>query len=100
MLLWRDPDVAIAPFAEFPQLLYLEMIVLDIVFDRQTLRVEDAHVAAQSEEDARALEGQKAGVRAGRRISLVCDVRGVGCGSPTAQAAVKHEHPQPLACPL
>ena len=34
MLLWGDPDMTVAPFAEITQLLYLWMVMLHIVLER------------------------------------------------------------------
>lgn len=48
MLLGRDPNMAVAPAAEIAELLYLGVIVLDVVFNREAGRIEDADVAAKS----------------------------------------------------
>lgn len=50
MLLRADPDVSIAPFTEFAQLLHFRMRVLNIVFDRQPGGIVHSNVAAKSEE--------------------------------------------------
>lgn len=45
MLLGRDPNMTIAPFAQIAQLLHFGMIVLDIILDGQTTWVEDTDIA-------------------------------------------------------
>ena len=59
MLLRRDPYVAITPAAEISEFLHFLMIVLDIIFDRQTGRIEYADIAAESEENTRRFERQE-----------------------------------------
>ena len=46
MLFRRDPKMSITPSAEVSQFLYLGMVMLDVVFDRETYRIVDSHVAA------------------------------------------------------
>ena len=60
VLLGRHPDVTVAPFAEVAELLHLAVVVLLVVFDGQTVGIEDAHVAAQAEEDSTGFEGEEA----------------------------------------
>lgn len=72
MLLGGHPDVAVAPFAEVAQLLHLGMQVLHVVFHWQTRRVENAHVAAESEEDPRCFESEQAGVGSAACLSIEC----------------------------
>lgn len=56
MLLGRDPDMAVAPAAEVAKLLDFGVVVLDVVFHGEAGWVEDADVAAESEEDAGGFE--------------------------------------------
>lgn len=44
--------MAVAPSAEISQFLDLGMIVLHIVFHRQTIRIVQSHIASKSEQDA------------------------------------------------
>ena len=69
MLFGRDPEMSITPSAEVSQFLHLGMVMLDVVFDRETYRIVDSHVAAQSKQNARDLEGQKFRVRS--RVKLL-----------------------------
>lgn len=46
MLLWTDPDVSIAPLAQVPELLYLWMIELYIIFDREFSWVKNPNIAS------------------------------------------------------
>lgn len=52
--------MAITPAAQTPQLLYFRMLVLHIVFDRQSSRIVDSDIATQPEEDAGSLKGRQA----------------------------------------
>jgi hypothetical protein len=63
MLLGRDPKMSVTPSAEVSQFLYLDMVMLDVVLDRETYRIVDSHVAAESKQNARDLECQKFRVR-------------------------------------
>lgn len=58
MLLWADPDMAITPSAKLPQFLYLVVCVLYVIFLRKAGRIIDANIAAETEEDPRALIGK------------------------------------------
>jgi len=60
MLLGRHPNVTVTPLAHFSQLLDFGVIVLYIVFDRQTFWVEHPHITAQTEKNASTLKGQQA----------------------------------------
>lgn len=44
VLLGRNPNVAIAPFAQFAKLLYFWVLMLDVILDRQTSGIVDTHV--------------------------------------------------------
>ena len=59
MLLRRDPDVAIAPAAEIPELLHFLVVVLDIIFNGEAGRVVDADIASEAEEDPGGFEGKE-----------------------------------------
>lgn len=50
--------MAVAPPAQVVQFLNFDMLVLLIIFDRQTIRVEDSDVTSQAVEDARSFIGQ------------------------------------------
>lgn len=58
MLLWADPDMAVTPSAKLPQFLYLVVRVLYVIFLRKAGRIIDANIAAETEEDPRALIGK------------------------------------------
>jgi hypothetical protein len=45
MLLRRNPEVSVAPLAEFPKLYYLGVIVLYIILDRESNWIVYAHIA-------------------------------------------------------
>jgi len=51
VLLWADPHMAVAPFAEFSQFLHFWVHVLLVVLYGQTPRIEDAYVTAEAEQD-------------------------------------------------
>lgn len=55
VLLGRDPEVAVTPSTQMPQLLYLLMVVLNIVFDGKTGRIVNPYITTQSEENPRDL---------------------------------------------
>ena len=59
MLLGADPNMAIAPFAEFPQLLDLGVVVLDVVLLGQAGGIVDANIASEAEKDAGGLIRQQ-----------------------------------------
>ena len=71
--------MAVAPLAQRAQLLHLGVVVLHVVLDGQAGGIEDADVAAEAEENARALEGQQARVGA------------------SAHATEQHHHLHPVA---
>jgi hypothetical protein len=52
VLLWTRPKLRLAPFAELTQLLHFCVMMLDVVFDRQTGRVEHPDLAAKVVKDA------------------------------------------------
>lgn len=54
--------MTITPLAHLSQLLDFDMIVLYIIFDRETFWVEDPDVTSQTEKYAGTLKGQKAGI--------------------------------------
>lgn len=58
VLLGRNPDVTVAPFAEISKFLYFRMLVLNIVFDRQAGRIVDAYVGTESGQYSRTLKCQ------------------------------------------
>lgn len=55
MLLWADPDVAVAPFAELSEFLHFGVCMLQIIFLWQACRVIHANIAAETEQDSGAL---------------------------------------------
>lgn len=55
MLLRADPNVSVAPLAEFPQLLNLGVAMLDVILLGQTVWIVDPHIAAKTKEYARGL---------------------------------------------
>ena len=55
MLLWADPDVAVAPLAELSEFLHLGVDMLHIILLRQARRVVHADIAAETEQDPGAL---------------------------------------------
>ena len=52
MLLGRNPKMSIAPSAKFSQLLDLGVGKISVILDGKSLRVEDAHVTAKTEQDS------------------------------------------------
>ena len=56
MLLRRYPDMTITPFAEFTKLLNFRVLMLDVVFDRQTERIENTNISTQTPEYPRTFE--------------------------------------------
>ena len=59
MLFGADPHMAIAPFAQFPQLLDLGVAVLDVVLLGQAGGIVDANIASEAEKDAGGLIRQQ-----------------------------------------
>lgn len=57
VLLWADPDVAVAPLAELSEFLHLGVGMLHIVLLWQARRVVHADIAAETEQDPGALVG-------------------------------------------
>lgn len=57
MLLWADPNVAVAPLAELSEFLHFGMGMLDIILLRQARRIVHANIAAEAEENSRAFVG-------------------------------------------
>lgn len=64
VLLRRDPDVAVAPFAQVAEFLDFGMVVLDVVFDGEAAGVVDTDVAAEAPENSAGFVGCEAGERA------------------------------------
>lgn len=60
MLLRRNPNMPIAPSAQLAQFLYLLMLVLYVILDRQAGRIIDSDITAKSEENARSFKGCEA----------------------------------------
>ena len=58
MLLWADPDVAVAPLAKLSQFLHFVVGMLRIILLWKAGRVIDADIAAETEEDPRTLVGK------------------------------------------
>lgn len=56
MLLRGYPDMTITPFAEFTKLLNFRVLMLDVVFDRQTERIENTNISTQTPEYPRTFE--------------------------------------------
>ena len=62
VLFGRDPDVAVAPSAQISKLLNFFVVVSYIVFDRETDGIENADVAAQTEEDTGTFVSEEFGI--------------------------------------
>ena len=58
--------MSITPSAEVPQLLYLGMVIVDVVFNWEARRVVDSHVAPESKKNTRDLKRQR--FRAGSKV--------------------------------
>lgn len=72
MLLRRNPNMAITPPAELSQLLHLFVRMLDVILDREPVRIIHTDVTAEPKEDARCFEGDKPRVRsAASRVGTV-----------------------------
>ena len=59
MLFRRDPEMSITPSAEGSQLFDLGMLMLGVVFYRQSYRIIDSHIATESKQNASDLKSQK-----------------------------------------
>lgn len=51
VLFWRDPNVPITPTTKVSQFLYLDMIMLRVIFDRQSGRIEHPDITSQPEQN-------------------------------------------------
>lgn len=62
MLLRRNPNVAIAPSAEFSELLHLLVCMLHVILDGEPIGVIYTNITPESKEDAGRFEGNEPGV--------------------------------------
>jgi hypothetical protein len=52
MLLGGNPKMSITPITEFSELLDFGMVMIPVILDWKTFRIEDAHVTAETEKNS------------------------------------------------